>query len=214
MAWATWLAFLAVELVMSLLPGPAVLFVLAQGLRHGAWRAFGGSLGILLGNALWFVLSALGLVAVLLALPAVYALLRWASIAWLAWVGVQSLRGGAAKPAAADAGVAATAMPSFAALLRRGVLLQLGNPKALLFFTAILPGFVAPASGWPPWLQVLVLGVTSIAAECLVLAGYGALAAKAAERLREPHWARRLDRVAGVLLLAVAAWLLAMHQSR
>ncbi|HLQ39224.1 MAG TPA: LysE family translocator, partial [Planctomycetota bacterium] len=93
-------------------------------------------------------------------------------------------------------------------LLRRGFLLQIANPKALLFFAAILPPFVDLHSppAWPPWLQVLVLGVTSVGSEFWVLLGYGCLAGAAAARVRSPTFVHWLDRVSGLLLLAVAVW--------
>src|SRR5262245_46582330 len=112
MAWDTWLWFFVTELVLSLTPGPAVRFVIAQGLRCGAWRAFGASLGILLANALWFLLSALGLGAVLLALPSLLAVLRWAGAAYVAWLGVQGLR--SRGHVAATHADAAGAQPTFA----------------------------------------------------------------------------------------------------
>jgi homoserine/homoserine lactone efflux protein len=204
MAWDVWLLFLGTELVLSCVPGPAVLFVIAQGLRWGARRSLGASLGILAANACCFALSALGIGALLAARPSLLALLRWAGAAYVAWLGAAAL---CSRGAVAIAGAAASAPPTALLLLRRGAQLQFANPKALLFFAAILPGFVDPRLAFAPWQQVLVLGVTSVLAEFGVLAGYGALAARASARLQRPGFARAFDRAAGAVLLAVAAWI-------
>jgi homoserine/homoserine lactone efflux protein len=204
MDFATWLLFLGTEIVLSLVPGPAVVFVVTQGLRAGRRAAMVASLGILAANAIWFVASALGIGAVLVALPGLLTALRWAGAAYIAWLGVDALRPRPHANAGMLAGATAAPRP-----FRTGVLLQLANPKALLFFAAILPGFVAigRTDAWPPWLQIAVLGITSIAAEIQVLFGYATLAAAASSRLGDPVFAQRVERGAGLVLLAVAAWL-------
>jgi homoserine/homoserine lactone efflux protein len=205
MDFATWLLFLGSEIVLSLVPGPAVVFVVTQGLRAGRRAAMVASLGILAANAIWFVASALGIGAVLIALPGVLTALRWAGAAYIAWLGVQALWPRPHAHAGMLAGASASPRP-----FRNGLLLQLANPKALLFFAAILPGFVVVdrPEAWAPWVQIAVLGVTSIAAEIQVLFGYATLAAAASSRVTDPAFAQRVERCAGLVLLAVAAWLL------
>ena len=77
-------------------------------------------------------------------------------------------------------------------------MLQAANPKALIFFTALLPQFIDRAA--PVWPQVLILGASSVIAEWFILAAYGFFAGRAAVRLRQPAYARTTDRVAGALL--------------
>ncbi len=199
----TWLLFLGSEVVLSLVPGPAVCFVVAQGLRGGRRAATPATFGILLANALYFALSACGLAAVLVAVPGLLTTLRWIGAAYVAWLGVQAVWPHRIAALDADA-IAAARAP-----LREGFLVQIGNPKALLFFAAILPGFVQAdrPDAWPAWLQIAVFGATSVGSEVWVLLGYGALAAAASTRFREPEWLARFDRCAGVVLLGVAAWL-------
>src|SRR5262249_29725305 len=145
----------------SCVPGPAVLFVIAQGLRWGGRRSLGASLGILSANGCYFALSALGIGALLAARPSLLALLRWAGAAYLAWLGAAALT---SRGAIAIAGAIASSPPTVSALLRSGARLQFANPKALLFFAAILPGFVDLRTAFAPWQQVLVFGVTSVVA--------------------------------------------------
>ncbi len=205
MAWNVWSLFFFTETLLSFSPGPAVLFVVAQGLCGGRRGGLAATLGVLTANAVWFLLSALGIGVVLAAVPQALELLRWLGAAYVAWLGLASLRG--AGPLSLRALDEALTPASFATVLRRGLLLQLANPKALVFFAAILPGFVTEHGAWPPWLQVLVFAVTSIGTEFWVLLGYGALAGAASARLRDPRWARGVDRAAGVLLLLVAVWI-------
>src|SRR5262245_28066743 len=139
MAWDAWLLFLGTELVLSCVPGPAVLFVIAQGLRWGGRRSLGASFGILTADGCYFLLSALGIGALLAARPSLLMLLRWAGAAYVALLGAAALM---SRGAVAIAGAAAS--PTAVALLRSGARLQFANPKALLFFAAILPGFVDP----------------------------------------------------------------------
>jgi homoserine/homoserine lactone efflux protein len=203
MSWDVWLLFFGTEMVLSLSPGPAVLFVVAQGLRGGARLALAATCGVLLANSLWFALSAVGLGAVLVAMPGLLTVVRWIGAAYIGWLGIAALRGGGPL-AKSDGGGTEVA---FGAVLRRGLSVQLSNPKALVFFTAILPGFVDPSAAWSPWFQVLVFAVTSIGSEFWVLLGYGVLAGAASARLRDPRWARSVDRAAGLLLLLVAVWI-------
>jgi threonine/homoserine/homoserine lactone efflux protein len=203
MNFGTWLAFLGLEIVLALTPGPAVLFVVTQALRHGGGRAVFATLGILLANALYFALSGLGIAAVLADSPRVLTAVTWLGVGWLVYLALQALRSdGVVAAAAVDGG------PTRLALLRSAFVLQIANPKALVFFAAILPGFVTTeANAWPAGLQILVLGVTSVVNEFCVLLGYGLGAGAASARMREPAFGRRLDRLAGVLLLTVAAWI-------
>ena len=82
------------------------------------------------------------------------------------------------------------------------MLLQLSNPKALVFFVALLPQFVVPEEPIAP--QILILGVTSLAAEFPVLVGYSVLAGRASHLAREPRFARTIDVLAGALLIVAA----------
>ena len=192
----TWALFAATDLVACFVPGPAVLFVVGSALRHGARAALRANLGILSANAFYFALSATGLGALLLASHALFTGLRWMGAAYLVWLGVRLWLTNAAPRA-----VPATAreLPS-GSLYARAVLLQLSNPKALVFFAALLPQFID--STRPIATQFAILGVTSTLFELCVLAFYGSAAGAAAERLHTPRWQRRLDRASGSCLLA------------
>jgi len=85
-------------------------------------------------------------------------------------------------------------------ILGRGILLQLANPKALIFFTAFLPQFVSPNA--PVARQMLILGVTSTVLEFIILCGYGWFASRLSGR-----FTRSINRTAGAMLVACGAGL-------
>jgi threonine/homoserine/homoserine lactone efflux protein len=201
MTWTTWGLFVATELVLCLTPGPAVLFVLSQALRSGPRRSLWANLGILSGNAFYFLLSAAGLGAVLLASHDLFTVVKWCGAAYLICLGLRSLIApGHAKPTDDVDGAR-----SGWGVVRQGFVLQAANPKALLFFVALLPQFLDPSGNVP--LQVGVLAVSSIAVEFFVLLGYGLAAGRLSGWARRPAVARATERVAGGLLVAAGATL-------
>jgi homoserine/homoserine lactone efflux protein len=195
-SWETWSLFAVTETLLCLTPGPAVLFVLSQGLGRGAGAALWASLGILAGNTFYFVLSATSLGAMLVASYDVFFAIKWAGAAYLVLLGVRALRARGEVLAVSPA----TGTTGGLRLVARGFTVQAANPKALVFFTALLPQFIDPAGSIA--LQVAILAVTSLVVEFVVLASYGGLSARAARLVTVPSRAAWLERAAGALLIA------------
>lgn len=196
MTLSAWLLFLVTELVLCLTPGPAVLFVFAHGLRYGGRHSLWANLGILSGNAFYFVVSATGLGMLVSASHTAFTVVKLAGAAYLVYLGVRMMFG------AGDAfrtDVAAPVLPG-TTIARRGFVLQAANPKALIFFTALLPQFVAPDA--PIARQMLILGLTSTIAEFFVLLMYGYFAGRVAAYAKDERVSRRLNGVAGAALVA------------
>lgn len=197
----TWALFLAVAAAAVLSPGPAMLAILGQALQRGG----PATLPVVAGNAAGVVLlmaaSVLGLAALLSAVPHGFSAPRWAGAAYLAWLGLEALR----SPAAHGVGARDGAAPIPAAGLGRGVLIALSNPKAILFFGAVLPQFVDPAEPALPQLAVLLATFAGLE---LLVTGAVALGAHAlAPALRRPAAALRVNRAGGAVMLAAAALL-------
>lgn len=218
MTFATWFLFFITETALSFVPGPAVLFVVGTGLRHGLRASIGANLGVLSGNTTYFIASALGLGLVIAKAAPVFVVLKWLGAAYLVWLGIQSLRAapkaqpieGEPTDAASEAKpVAPRAKLTPFAAWRTALFLQLGNPKAILFFTALVPQFVHPESKLGVPMQILILGVTSVVSEFFVLLAYGALAARAAAATQDTRLLARFERASGVCLLGCAALALA-----
>jgi threonine/homoserine/homoserine lactone efflux protein len=194
-----WLAFTLVALAVSLIPGPAVIAVVTTALRSGFRASLATNAGVLCGDAVFVAAAALGLGAALVASHALFVAVRWAGIAYLAYLGLRALleRSG---PFAVDG---ATDTHAF----RLGLSTQLANPKVVLFFGALLPQFVDPARPAAP--QFVMLGATFIVSDLVVFAAYGALAHRARALLRNPRAKRVAGRITGIAMLGAAARLAA-----
>ena len=198
MTLATWLLFCLTETVLCMIPGPAVLLVLSTALRRGFPSATRATAGILAGNTMYFALSATGIAAVIVASHVVFSALKWAGAAYLVWLGLGMLLAHAGGHGSAAQRPAANAERIFV----RAFIVQAANPKALVFFIALLPQFINPA-GSVPW-QILVLGVSSVLIESLVLSLYAALAARA-RSIAATRFSGSLERVGGACLIAAGA---------
>ena len=195
------LLFAATELLLSLTPGPAVLLVVSQGIRRGFRSSTRGAAGILTGNAIYFALSAAGLGALLLASKRVFDILQIAGAAYLALLGLKML----IKPSRVETDVPEEV--GHTGSFVQGLVTQLSNPKAIIFFTALLPQFVDPTRAVA--MQLIVLGVISIAVELPVLLLYGFAADRG--RARYGKHAPLFERLAGGCLIGAGAKVAAMR---
>lgn len=203
----TLLAFFGVSILLGLTPGPDNLFVLLQSAQRG-WRAgMAVVCGLCCGLVVHTAAVALGLAAVFAASAVAFTVLKLLGAAYLAWLAWQALRAPASP--AGDAGsagapAAPAAAPSLWRMVGRGVVMNLSNPKVLVFFLAFLPQFADPARG-AMGVQLMVLGLVFILAALLV---FGAIACFSgvfgAVLLRSPRAQRWLNRVAGVVFLGLA----------
>lgn len=168
--------FLLATLLMSLSPGPNVFLLVSLGLRDGASAVLHASGGIALASLLFLSVSALGLVAVLAASSLLFDAVCLVGAAYLAWLGLGLLRGAWAKPKEA---IALPAPASGRRPFLQGFVTHLANPKAVLYWSALLPQFVDAAQPLP--VQVAALGSSGIVLDLVVLCVYG-LAAAAVRR--------------------------------
>lgn len=195
MTLETWMLFAITETALCFTPGPAVLLVLSHGLTRGTGASVYANLGILSGNAAYFALSATGLGALLLASYEVFSAIRWLGAAYLVWLGVTAFFGKSAV-LAVNRAAPTSAVRTFA----NGALLQVANPKALVFFVALLPQFIDPHRA--VLAQVAILGVTSVVIEFGVLLAYGALAGRLTSVAARPRFQRLANRIGGTMLVA------------
>lgn len=192
-------AFAAVALVTVATPGPTTLLALNNGAQGGMRSALPGIAGALLSDLVLTTAAALGATALLAGSAIGFALLKWAGVAYLAWLGWRLLRANA-RGAMAVGG--ARRRPPAGRVFQRSFLVAVSNPKGYLFVSALLPQFVDPAQAPAP--QFLNLALIFCSVDAAVMLGYAAAGAQSRQRLREPA-ARWLDRVCGGALLALAA---------
>jgi len=194
--------FLLATLLMSLSPGPNVFLLVSLGLRDGAAAVLRASGGIAVASMLFLLISALGLVAVLVASAPVFHALCIAGAAYLAWLGLRMLWG-ARSPATADPSVRERQGRPFV----QGLVTHLSNPKAVVYWSALLPQFLD--TGRPLAPQVGLLGCSGIALDVAVLCGYG-LVASAARKGGLSTGQQRAVNIAGGLFFLLAGVLLAL----
>jgi homoserine/homoserine lactone efflux protein len=207
MHWTTWWLFATTETVLCLTPGPAVLYVLSSALQAGARKSAASSAGILAANTLYFVLSATSLGAVLVASYNLFFAVKWIGAGYLIFIGARAVFGrGDVLTVAETAPVAKRSWRLFT----DGFVVQMSNPKALIFFTALLPQFLNPHRAVAP--QVGILALTSVVIEFSVLSGYGMAAGRASILARQPRYATWTNRVAGGLLVGAGTGLATLRR--
>ena len=164
------LVFIGAGLLLNITPGPDVLYIVGRSLGQGRVAGLVSVIGISTGCLFHVTSAALGLSALMLALPLAYDTIRYAGAAYLVWLGVRAI---ATK--ASPLHMQRVDPERLGRVFRQGVLTNLLNPKVALFFLAFLPQFTDPARGAVP-LQVALLGLIFIGNGTIVCVVY-ALAA-------------------------------------
>lgn len=204
-------ALLAVALAgfaLSATPGPSMLYVLSQTVGQGRAAGLASAVGLCLGGVALAIATALGLAALFDQFPVLVTTLRYVGAAYLVWLGIGLIR---TARQSAEGGLEATAVhrkPTMS-ILWQGFLVEVLNPKTVLFFALFLPPFVVidhgSAEGYQVTLQLLILGslvpLTALPSDILVAIMGGALT----KTLKENQAARvRMTQIGGLLLIGIA----------
>jgi len=196
MDFATLAAFTIAYAITVLVPGPGVTAVVARGLGGGFAGALPMIFGILVGDLAYLSFAAFGLAALATSFGGLFAVIRFAGAAYLLWMAYRfwTARPGAEQvsPKVEDTWKTFTA----------GLLLTLGNPKAIVFYLALLPTVVPLERMTPTAFGQLAVIVSIVLV--LICAGYAWLAASARTFFASPAAIRRLNRTAAVVMAAVA----------
>lgn len=191
-------AFAATALVIELTPGPNMTWLALVAATEGRRAGLAAVAGVASGLALMALAAAFGLAAMVTEVPAVYQALRWGGVAyllWLAWDAWRDAEVAATAPEAAGAGV----------LFRRGLLTNLLNPKAAVFYLTVQPAFLPEA---PHLYDVLGFSAVYVGIATAVHAGIVALAGGFTRVLGPPDRERRIRRTLALSLVGVALWVL------
>lgn len=197
--WIDLAPFLATCLAIELTPGPNMAYIVLLSAQRGRAAGLLAACGVALGLLAIGMLAALGFAQVVRDTPWLYQALRWAGVAYLVYLAWDCWREARApQPEVKQA-------QALAAAFRRGLVTNLLNPKAFLFYITVLPGFVSSDASYAvqiqllTWLYVMIATVVHVA----LAIGAGALTGV----LAHPEWRRRAGLVAALMLLAIAAWL-------
>src|SRR5574343_590283 len=199
MTLTVWLGFLLAAILIAVTPGPGAVISMSTGVRHGYWAALSAILGLQAAILLHLLVVALGLGALLAASEAAFVLVKFVGAAYLIWLGIQKWR---APAVPIDDEVPALGRKG---LFLQGLLVNLTNPKAIIFIGALVPQFVAPRE--PQLAQYVLIAVTLCATDMLVMSGYALAASRLGRWLHDPVTIRRQNRFFGGLFVSAGALL-------
>ena len=194
----TYLLYLAALAVFfATPPDTSQLLIIANSARFGLRRSMWTVAGDLTANVLQMTAAAFGIAAVITASAGAFQILKWAGVAYLAWIGFRLIiaKSRNSGSEAADGG-------SPGALFRQGFITSSANPYAVIFFGALFPQFIDPEASTVA--QLVILGGTYLVVDGAILLAWGWIAVRAAARIRA-HSYRVINRICGTLMLGAAA---------
>jgi len=192
--------FLVAVILIELTPGPNMAYLAALAAAHGRRAGLMAVAGVTCGLSVYMLAAVFGLTEVFRLYRPLYELLRWSGVAYLLWMAWDAWR------SASEAEIADALTPVRWVLFRRGMVANLLNPKAALFYVTLLPGFIKSDHA-PPTAQALILGFTHVLISVVI---HGAIvlgadrAASLLDRARSQVW---IARGLGVALAVVAVWM-------
>ncbi|SQF93542.1 lysine exporter protein LysE/YggA [Paucimonas lemoignei] len=208
MSLETWLAFFAACWVISLSPGAGAIASMSSGLRYGFWRGYWNALGLQVALVVQIAIVAAGLGAVLAASDMAFTLIKWFGVGYLVYLGIKQWR---ALPADLSEDSAIRPIGKPLALIARGFLVNISNPKAMVFILAILPQFIDPQA--PLFTQYVIIAATMVVVDMIVMAGYTGLASRVLRALKTPKQQRRMNRTFAGLFVGAAGFLATLHRA-
>lgn len=194
---STIVVFALASLGLALIPGPAVLYIVARSVGSGTRAGLVSALGVGTGGLVHVLAAVLGVSAIVASSAEAFTAFRLLGAAYLVYLGVRTLLGRDDQLAAGP-----ESERSLWRIYLQGIVVQVLNPKTALFFLALLPQFIDPDAGSVP-LQAAILGAVFIVVALVSDAAYALLAGTVADRLREGR-ARTVQRVfSGSILIGL-----------
>ncbi len=202
------LSFAALAFLLVIVPGPSVTVIVANSLRYGLAAGLLTVAGTQTGAGLMILVLALGFSAIVESMALIFEILRWIGAAYLIWLGIKMWRSDGSMADVEAAGATAMAGRSF---FFHGFLVICSNPKALLFFGALLPQFVNTAGGNMA-LQTILLGSIFLVVATIFDSTY-AFAAVGARRLLSRSRVRIVEKISGTALIFGGLWLVTARRA-
>ena len=192
-----WAGFMFAMVVVELTPGPNMGWLAALSMREGRKAGFAAVAGITLGLSLQLLAAITGLAALIAGAPAMFSFLHWAGVAFMLYLAWEAFRdGGSTVPANAGSERG----------FRRGIIANVLNPKALVFYVLLIGQFINTTSGLV-WLQSLILGLIHLAIAATVHILIVLLAHSLGARLETWRTSLAARLVFAGLLAGIAVWI-------
>ncbi|GLH35053.1 MULTISPECIES: LysE family transporter [Pseudomonas] len=208
MSMEVWLGFFAACWVISLSPGAGAIASMSSGLQYGFWRGYWNALGLQIGLVVQIAIIAAGVGAILAASATAFTIIKWFGVAYLVYLAYKQWR---ALPMDMTDESAVRPIGKPLSLVFRGFLVNVSNPKALVFMLAVLPQFINPHAPLLP--QYVAITVTMVTVDMLVMAGYTGLASRVLRLLRTPKQQKRLNRTFAGLFIGAATFLATLRRA-
>ncbi len=197
--------FLVTTVMLILVPGPAAITVAKQAVSHNSKLTFLSVLGVACADVLFFILSATGIASLIVASNLVFSIIKWFGVAYLLFLGVSAIFS-KAGPIKIDVQLT-TVNPAKA--FSNGLVIQLANPKALMYFSALLPQFVDPKE--PIIVQMILMGLTCFLADLVVYSLFGRMGAQLARKQVKSWVINLINKAAGTALIATGIKLVTLE---
>jgi len=189
MVLSLWFGFLAATILIAISPGPGAVASMSTGLRYGYGAAFRVILGLQAAIFVQLLIVALGLGALLASSEEAFDIVKLIGAAYLIWLGIQKWR---AEPQEINENGLPVVPKN---LFLQGLLVNLTNPKAIVFIAALVPQFIDPTrSQWP---QFLIIALTMFSVDILVMSCYALLATRLRRWLHDPKALKAQNRFFG-----------------
>ncbi len=196
MSLEVFLLYLAAWTLLALSPGPAVFFMMGLATRHGMRGAVIGAIGISIGHVIVFSALALGLVALLASFSGAMTVIRIVGALYLMYLGARMIFGKTQGEVRTDT---VPAPPAHGGIVLQALLVQITNPKLLLFVLAFLPQFIRP--DYPLLLQLAIMLMVTIVVDAIALLAYASLAVRGARALKGSRVMTWVERAFGGALI-------------
>ncbi|MGE0355520.1 MAG: LysE family transporter [Burkholderiales bacterium] len=204
---SVWITYFVATVILSVSPGPGVFSSLAAGLNHGFRRGMWNAVGMQAANFVLMGVVSVGLGAILLASETLFAAVKWGGVAYLVWLGFATWR---SEPHHFDARADAPKGRDSREVFLKGFLVNLTNPKGIIFYAAVLPQFIDVAR--PQFAQYAILGVTTLVVDLAVMAGYIGLASRVLAAMKDASHLRWVNRILGGAFVAAGLALAAFRR--
>jgi homoserine/homoserine lactone efflux protein len=206
MEFPVWITYVLASIILCVSPGPGVFSSISSGLNHGFRLGIWNAIGMQAASLIVVIVVSVGLGSLLLASETLFNVVKWLGVAYLVYLGIVTWR--APPRGFVDGAASAHATPRD--IFTRGFLVNMTNPKGIIFFAAVLPQFIDVARPQAP--QYAILAVTTFAVDLAVMACYTALAARVLRVMRDPSKLRWVNRGLGGAFVAAGAALAAFRR--
>ncbi|HAS63460.1 MAG TPA: homoserine/homoserine lactone efflux protein [Vibrio sp.] len=197
-----WLAYVVTAIVFSLAPGSGTVNSISNGLSYGTRKSLGAIAGLQIGLACHIILVGAGIGALVAQSAMAFTVIKWVGAAYLVWLGIQKWRDNSSL-----ATLSGDEQRSSWALLRSAIVINLTNPKSIVFLVALFPQFINPNQ--PQLIQFVVLGVTTVVIDAIVMLGYTTLASQMGRFIRSDKVMGKINKVFGSMFVGCGALLAA-----